>query len=112
MTKKYKGHDGDKHYIIGITTDEFEFEERFFSRFIRSSYLSDIIKQMVVQLERCDSETTNNSDSDINIDSGFNINNILSSFSDIDEDCVHPDKTLNITDVSYEHGKLFIRNNF
>ena len=112
MTKKYQGHDGIKHYIIGIAAGEFEFKGSFYARFIKSSYAFDIIQDMVRKLGCCENESDQESDSDINIDKGFNINNIFNSFSDIDKDCVHSGVTRNVMDVSYEHRKLRKKNPF
>ena len=47
----YKGHDGYKHYIIGVATGSVELEGCFYTRFVKSNYIFPEVQIMVEQLE-------------------------------------------------------------
>ena len=47
----YRGHDGYKQYIIGVSSGTFEFEGRLYACFIRSSFIFAEVHIMIEQLE-------------------------------------------------------------
>ena len=60
LTKKYKGHDGHRLYIIGIAFDEFEFEGRFYARFVKSTAIFKKVEDIVKRLECADTSKDGN----------------------------------------------------
>ena len=66
MTKKYKGHAGDRYYIIGITVGEFEYERNYYARFIKSSTIFNKVEEIVTHLKRDDSGNDRENDTDSN----------------------------------------------
>ena len=51
MTKKYPEHRGNQIYVIGIAVGEFEFQGRFYARFVKSYIILDRFQKMMKKLE-------------------------------------------------------------
>ena len=86
--------DGIKVFIIGIIAGEFEFEGRFYVRFVKSSSIYTFINEMVEQLEIIQGE------------GGGTFDNIISSGIDISQKNYPVSAVQTFTDVLHQHGKL------
>ena len=103
-----------KFHIIGIAAGEFEFEGRFYTRFVKSSSIFKFINEMVKKLEiiyrqggsTSDSIISSGGTSDNIISSGGTSDNIISGGIDNSQKNYPVSAVQSFADVLYQHGKL------